>query len=135
MGRLQLDSQLIQLNDRYRKLERRFDFLEEEIETLQDEKDSLETEISIIEGQIKSVKIELLDLKCRDINKFTDDKFTNDFIAASYFAVKDEWCRRLFQFVNITDTELMASDTHTGVIIKCDCIPRRCEELKDQVGC
>ena len=126
MRRLQLDSQLIQLNNKYDKLDRRFDFLEEEIESLQDEKDNLEYEMNGLEAQIKNIKTELLDLKIQDINVFTDDKFTNDFIIASYLASKDEERRGLFQFINITDTELMATDAYKGIIIKFDCITYNC---------
>lgn len=123
MQRLQLDSQLIQLNNEYIKLDKRFAFLEEEIESLEDEKDSLESEMSSLEGQIKRIKTQLLDLKIQDINVFTDDKFTNDFIVASYLAMKDDERRGQFQYINITDIELMATDGYKGIIIKCDCIP------------
>jgi hypothetical protein len=79
--------------------------------------------------QMKAVKTKMLEKKIYEINKFTDDPFVNDFIKASYFSFKaDDNGRHQFQYINITETELQASETHRLIIIKC---PHIQAELKN----
>lgn len=122
-----LDTELTRLSQKYQNMEDRYSQVESEINGLQDEMDDLENDMNRIEAQIKTVKEKLLQKKMSDINLFTDDRFTNDFIRVSYFAAKSE-DRVTFQYINITDSELQASDTHRLIIVKCPCIP---DELKN----
>lgn len=124
-----LDTKLTKLNQEYQKLDSRYDEVSSEIDSLQSELNDLEGDMERLEAQIKNVKEKLLTQKISDINVFTDDKFTNDFIRASYFAAKcDE--RIAFQYINITDSELQASDTHRLIVIRCPCIPKELKNTK-----
>jgi hypothetical protein len=122
-----LDTELTRLSQLYQKLGGRYSEVESDMYGLQDELDDIESSMDRIVAQIETVKEKLLQKKMSDINVFTDDKFTNDFIRASYFAAKGE-NRPGFQCINITDSELQASDTHRLIIVKCPCIP---DELKN----
>lgn len=126
---LALDNELIRLGKEYKKLTNEHDQLESEISDLLLDQGDIEARMDRIEAQMDMIKKKMTEKKIYEINKLTDDPFTNDFIRASYFALKeDDGHRQHFQYINITETELQACDTHRLVIIKCPHIP---DELKN----
>lgn len=126
---LALDNELTRLGKEHKKLANEYDQLESEISDLLSDQGDIEARMDRIELQMKTIKAKMTEKKIYEINKFTDDPFTNDFIRASYFALKeDDGHRQHFQYINITDTELQACDTHRLIIIKCPHIP---DELKN----
>lgn len=130
-----LDNKLTMLSKEYQKLDDEYSQLESEIEDLQSELDAVESKMSHVENQIKQVKAKLLEKKIHEINVFTDDPFVNDFIRASYFALKHaDGGRQHFQYINITETELQATDSHRLIIIKCPHIPGELKNTKIKWG-
>ena len=91
------------------------------------ERDSIEIEIFSLEQQIKYYKNRLLNLSQlmpHDISTYGE--FYKYFILASFFAERSEIAdegKDAFQYVYITNDELMATDRFKGIIIKCESIP------------
>lgn len=123
-----LDSQILELSRRYDKLYVQYSEIQEKLENLEDEKEDLSNEMDNIENRLKILKEKMLKEKSENLDITTDDKFTLDFIKASYFTSKGEDASLKFQVVNITDTELQAVDGYKAIIINSNDIP---DELKN----
>jgi vacuolar-type H+-ATPase subunit I/STV1 len=127
----ELDKKLLELQHKHNQLNSRYAEIEGEIEHLESKKFELEAEINKIELQIEAIKEQLLEIEMNKINAFIDDQFTNDFIRASYFALRnEETTRPVLKHVNITEFELMATDLYRGIIIRCSCIPTELKNSK-----
>ena len=124
----ELDARLIELQKKRIPLEKKIESIEAEIEILEDDKTDVENDLSDIDKQIKNVKKKLLEDKVKSLDVFTDDQFTNDFMRASYFCSKDECGSVAFDFVNLTDSEIIACTGFVLIKINSDCIP---ENLKN----
>lgn len=119
MGCLELDARLIELTTEYHRKNNKYAELEEEIWELESDRDKLGFNIDILEREIEKTRELLLKNKTEQLNVFTDDPFTNDFIKASYFADKSNDCNQsLFQYIHITDSLLVASDQRRLIVIK-----------------
>lgn len=128
---LDLDAKLIKFTQEYRSSYERCTEKESEIEKLQEQMIALNSDVEDIEMYMISILKEIKTIKKRllegNVCAFSNDQFINDFIRASYFC-NIEGERPVFQYVNITENQLQASDTHRLIVIKCPCIP---DELKN----
>lgn len=98
----------------------------EQLDELEQEYSDLETEIQQKENAIKKGK-KLFYEASRSLDTFTGDKFTDDFIKASYFASKED-VRPYLNYIKITGNQLIAIDGYRAIIIKNTNIP---DELKN----
>lgn len=127
MENLSLDQKLIKLTNDRKHLDFRFRQIQGDIDDLEEKKDSVGCEIDDLDRAIEKIKEQI---RSSVLYSFSEDKFTNDFIKASYFALKDDDTREYFRCVYIADEELMATDSYRGIIIKCDVIP---EQIKNSL--
>jgi len=124
MNNLELDQKLIKLTKERAVLSSRYDELDEQIFDVTEERDNVERRMDTLDLRIYDIKKQLLQSRVKDINVFTDDPFTNDFIRASYFAAKEDDLPASFYYINLTENELIACNGgQIAVIIKSDCIP------------
>lgn len=112
------DAKLIELEKEYEELGWRLERIEGEIEDLDAEKEGIEDDMDTIESQISNIKKRMQDSVFEGLINQSDDKFTMDFIKASYFTGRGNSSRPLLNLVNITDTELQAVDGYKGITIK-----------------
>lgn len=120
---IRMGQEYLKLNDRCLVIESEIYSLQNEIDELQSELDKLEKDKDYLKNQIEITKKDFFSLKVSSINAFSNDKFTNCFIRSSYFTDKTKTKDETFQYVNITDNTLQASDRHKLIIVKCACIP------------
>lgn len=125
MDKQSLDQQRIELTNKRSHLYSKYRQINSEIRELERERDSISNEIDDLDSAIDKVEEQI---RTSVLYGFSDDKFTNDFIKASYFTLKEDDPRDYFECVHITGDELMATDSYSGIIIKCDVIP---EQLKN----
>ena len=124
----ELDAKLIELQESRAPIEREIERLGVEIEFLEDEKNDSENKLIEIDNQIKSIKKKIHEDKVKSLDVFTDDQFTNDFIRASYFCSREDGDRPIYNFVNLTDSEIIATNCFILIKINSNCIP---ENLKN----
>ncbi|MBW9154264.1 hypothetical protein [Clostridium estertheticum] len=124
MDIIEKDLELIKLEAKYGKLDESIGDIENEIESLEDEKSTIEYEMDEIEEKITRIKEKMLEVKIESLNFKTDDKFTNDFMKASYFTARGDSSRPALQAVNIKENELWALDGYRAIIITNNDIPK-----------
>lgn len=133
-GMLFLDHKLIKAKEECMQLEHEYRQLESDIEVMESKLDSVKERIDLLSSQMEIVKGRML-AKISQTNKFSEDPFVNDFIRASYFSLRNTWHNhnplfKNFQYVNLTETELQASNRHQLITIKCPHIPNELKNTK-----
>lgn len=118
-----LDSEIIKLEQRHRELEDRQEWIALEIDDLESEQNDIEYEMERIETSIAEIKKKMLMQKIEELNNESDDKFTMDFIKASFFTNRWGYERPILSVINVTDCELQALDGFRAIIIKNNDIP------------
>ena len=126
----ELDHELIELQNEYKELDIRYGEIEAEIEELENDRDRVESQMNDIEKQIDHIKKEMMCVKIDALDIETDNKFTLDFIKASYFTARYNDARPVFQTVNITENELQACNGYKAIRIKNNEIPMELQNTK-----
>lgn len=120
---ISLDMKIIELEKEYKDLDEELEGIEGEIEDLDFKKDCIERDMDIIENQISEIKKNMQNSAFEGLINESDDKFTMDFIKASYFTNRGDSSRPILSTVFVTDSELIALDGYRGIVIKNNQIP------------
>lgn len=123
---LKLDADLINCIRLIKHHNERHTSLAEQLIEMRSELYDIECKIDCTMKKIEDITNEILDSNSCIFNK---DPFINDFIRASFFASRDV-DRYKFQFVNITDSYIQATNAHMLISIKCPFIPHELKNTK-----
>lgn len=122
------DSELLTLEKQYEELDDEFGSVGDEIEELQSKQSDIECSMEEIETRISIIRKKMLETEVEILNFETGDKFTNDFMKASYFTARSNPSRISLQIVSIKENEIWALDGYRAIIITNNEIP---ENLKN----